>query len=46
MPIAPCDWRHGAGPALEQSCPCGSGVSFTGTKGGRYCTTAKGAKRY
>jgi len=29
-----------------ESCPCGGGAVCTGPKGGRYCLTAGGSKRY
>ncbi|MFH1987441.1 MAG: thermonuclease family protein [Pseudomonadota bacterium] len=52
-PIPPWDYRHGTGEAagirkalLEQSCPCSSGTSCIGPKGGNYCLSDSGKKRY
>ena len=34
-------------PALDPSaCPCGTGKTCTGKRGGSYCITSKGGKRY
>lgn len=46
-PTPPWEFRHakdGAHP--EAPCPCSEGVSCTGPKGGRYCTTESGGKKY
>ncbi|NCC23392.1 MAG: nuclease [Alphaproteobacteria bacterium] len=50
-PIAPWDWRDGrttAVPAKPSSgaCPCDSGRSCTGPRGGIYCVRESGSKRY
>jgi len=45
-PVAPWDWRHTPSAAAEQDCPCGTGAICTGKKGGRYCVTPSGGKRY
>ena len=46
-PRPPWDWRHGgAATAVEQSCPCGGDESCVGPKGGHYCFTSNGSKRY
>lgn len=52
-PIAPWDFRHGTGNAsvehrlnAGEPCPCGSEATCTGSKGGIYCTTASGGKKY
>lgn len=52
-PIPPWDYRHGTGEASPEnriqageSCPCGSNVTCTGTKGGIYCLTPSGRKKY
>lgn len=52
-PIPPWDFRHGTGEASAvnralagQPCPCGTGVTCTGPKGGIYCMTAGGGKKY
>lgn len=46
-PMPPWDWRHSGGAAAaEQFCPCDSGESCVGSKGGHYCVTSNGSKRY
>lgn len=51
-PHAPWDFRHGAAfratPATEarSTCPCGGIVWCTGPKGGQFCLTPNGNKRY
>lgn len=52
-PIPPWDFRHGAGNASPEkrmeageSCPCGGTATCTGKKGGTYCLTAGGKKKY
>ncbi len=45
-PMAPWVWRNGGSVEVKQSCPCGSGAACTGSKGGRYCITPTGGKRY
>lgn len=51
-PQPPWDFRHGkafqATPAAEASstCPCGGSTRCTGPKGGQYCLTPSGNKRY
>lgn len=45
-PVAPWDFRHGARQAVEQSCPCSGPANCTGPKGGSYCTTDGGKKKY
>lgn len=35
-----------AAPSSSASCPCGSGSICTGPRGGRYCITSGGNKRY
>lgn len=52
-PVPPWDFRHGTGNAAPESkatsgeqCPCGTGAVCTGPKGGRFCTTASGGKKY
>jgi micrococcal nuclease len=46
-PIPPWDFRHsGAGVDVNQQCPCSSAVLCTGPKGGRYCLTGSGSKKY
>lgn len=53
MPIPPWDFRHGTrgAPAdrrvlVGELCPCGSGATCTGPKGGIYCLTDGGSKKY
>jgi endonuclease YncB( thermonuclease family) len=52
-PMPPSDYRHGTGDASPEkraqageSCPCGGATSCTGTKGGTYCVTNSGKKKY
>lgn len=51
-PVPPWDFRHGTGAAVARSleqktdCPCSSDDLCTGQKGGRYCITFSGTKRY
>ena len=50
-PIAPWDWRGGgskAAPAKPSSgaCPCDSGRTCTGPRGGIYCVRESGSKKY
>lgn len=52
-PIPPWDFRHGTGiastgsrPTAGESCPCGGGANCTGPKGGIYCMTVGGGKKY
>ncbi|NTV69874.1 MAG: thermonuclease family protein [Azonexaceae bacterium] len=52
-PIPPWDFRHSTGDAAPdqrlqngQDCPCGSGIACTGPKGGTYCMTTSGKKKY
>lgn len=52
-PIPPWDFRHGTGNASPEkraqageACPCGGAASCTGPKGGSYCITNGGKKKY
>lgn len=52
-PIPPWDFRHGTGEASPdariekgETCPCGGNLSCTGPRGGHYCFTAGGKKKY
>lgn len=52
-PIPPWDYRHGTGAAASVhqapsagACPCSGAAICTGPKGGHYCLTASGNKRY
>jgi micrococcal nuclease len=46
-PTPPWDFRHGkAGADMDQRCPCMGTVLCTGPKGGRYCLTGNGGKKY
>jgi endonuclease YncB( thermonuclease family) len=52
-PITPSDFRHNTGDASPEKrtqagevCPCGGSVSCTGPKGGNYCVTNGGSKKY
>lgn len=52
-PIPPWDFRHGTGEsspdqrmASGEACPCGGNAACTGPKGGSYCMTAGGKKKY
>ena len=43
---APWDWRHGEPVVQNQECECASGTTCVGPKGGIYCFTATGGKKY
>jgi len=47
-PVAPWDFRHAQkAPGPVEACPCETGgVLCTGPKGGRFCVTELGVKRY
>lgn len=46
-PTPPWEFRHAKdGAQPEATCPCSEAVSCTGPKGGRYCTTETGVKKY
>ncbi len=52
-PLPPWDFRHGAVDAtpktserVGEGCYCGSGLICMGPKGGRFCVTESGGKRY
>lgn len=52
-PIPPSDYRHGTGDASPEkriqageACPCGAIMSCAGPKGGTYCVTNGGKKKY
>lgn len=52
-PIPPWDYRHGTGqastetrPQSSEACLCSTSVTCTGAKGGIYCTTPSGTKKY
>lgn len=52
-PTPPWDFRHGTGDAYLEvqanagvSCPCNGRTNCTGPRGGHYCTTAAGKKKY
>ena len=46
-PVPPWDFRHTkAGGEVDQQCPCSWATRCTGPKGGRYCLTDSGAKKY
>jgi micrococcal nuclease len=46
-PTPPWDFRHTkAGVDMDQQCPCSGASRCTGPKGGRYCLTDSGAKKY
>ena len=46
-PTPPWDFRHArAGVDTDQQCPCTGTLRCTGPKGGRYCLTDSGAKKY
>lgn len=51
-PMAPWDWRHGgkneAAATREKTsdCSCGGESLCTGSKGGQYCLTANGKRKY
>lgn len=46
-PMPPWEFRHSKdGAQPEAACPCSGAVICTGPKGGRYCTTESGGKKY
>ena len=46
-PVPPWDFRHAkAGVNVDQQCPCSVTARCTGPKGGRYCLTESGSKKY
>ena len=46
-PIPPWEFRHAKdGVQQEQSCPCSINVNCIGPKGGQYCLTESGSKKY
>jgi len=47
-PMPPWEFRHGGAQlsSVTEPCPCGSAVICTGPKGGHYCMTESGGKRY
>lgn len=46
-PLPPWDFRHArAGADLDQQCPCTGTMRCTGPKGGHYCLTESGGKKY
>lgn len=46
-PTPPWEFRHAKdGAQLEAPCPCSGSVICTGPKGGRYCTSEGGGKKY
>ena len=47
-PVPPWDWRHPptAPGGTGAACPCDSGAICTGPKGGQFCITESGIKRY
>lgn len=47
-PMPPWEWRHRPPPTegYAAACPCGSGTICTGPKGGHFCVTPEGKKRY
>lgn len=47
-PMAPWDYRHQPAPTAHDlgQCPCGGDQRCTGSRGGRFCITPSGAKRY
>lgn len=46
--VPPWDFRHADQATSREGahCPCGSGQTCTGPKGGHYCVTDEGTKRY
>ncbi len=38
--------KRGAGGQVQADCPCDSGRTCTGPRGGQYCVTAGGRKQY
>ena len=46
-PTPPWDFRHAkTGGNVDQQCPCSGATRCTGPKGGRYCLTESGSKKY
>ena len=46
-PVPPWEFRHAkARVNVDQQCPCSGTARCTGPKGGRYCLTESGAKKY
>jgi len=45
-PVAPWDWRHSEVATKNQDCPCTGGAICVGPKGGSYCVTSSGVKKY
>lgn len=45
-PTPPWDYRRGKTPVTAPSCSCDSHQVCTGPRGGRYCITSGGSKRY
>lgn len=46
-PIPPWEFRHAKdGAQAKEPCPCSGAVSCVGPKGGQYCTTENGRKKY
>ncbi len=46
-PTPPWDFRHAkTGGGVDQQCPCSGATRCTGPKGGRYCLTESGSKKY
>jgi len=46
-PTPPWEFRHSKdGVQQEQTCPCSSNINCTGPKGGQYCLTESGSKKY
>ena len=48
QPLAPWDYRHQPAPTAKDlsQCPCGGERRCTGSRGGRFCVTPSGTKRY
>ncbi len=48
QPLAPWDYRHQPAPTAKDlsRCPCGGDQRCTGSRGGQFCVTPSGAKRY
>lgn len=46
-PVAPWEFRHAkVGAQPEEPCPCSGTVNCTGRKGGHYCSTESGNRKY
>ena len=47
-PMAPWDYRHQPAPTKQElaGCRCGTGTLCTGPRGGQFCVTDRGDKRY